>query len=358
MKKIFLLLFCFFCSTVQAEDVSPWQKIYAGVREAYVGDVKIADLAVAALKGLKKIDKNLTVANDNKRISLYYKGRVVKVISKPESDNAGDWAKVTENMMAAAEEKSAQLQKQNFEVIAITAREMLPLLDDDSKFFESFDEAQNIKNHRQFAARKENDMLYVKMASINKQSKSELKKALSENNEAQSIILDLRGCVGGMFGEAIEIADLFLDEGIIAVTKEKIKDEETYYVAGNEEKADERELFVLVDGDTASAAEVLSAALKEQSRAKIIGTMTTGKGSMQKLINLDGQGVLAVTSGYFMSPSGVELNKKGVIPDICTFAQSGNPDVKVLSQKTVCPKESRENSEIELTIVKELRQNP
>jgi C-terminal processing protease CtpA/Prc len=112
-------------------------------------------------------------------------------------------------------------------------------------------------------------------------------------------------------------------------------------------------VFILVDGNSASAAEILTAALKEQGIAKVIGTMTKGKGSMQKLIGLETGSVLAITNSFFMTPANNEIHKKGIKPDICTFELAENTDIKGLLQRKDgdCYKENRENTQLETKIV-------
>ena len=352
MKKLAFVVLIVFAFVSQAAEVSPWASVYEQVKKAYVYDVQYNDLAVAALKGLKKIDKDLTLGDDDKRLTLYYKGKVVKVEKKPQDDEAKAWGILTDNIMETAENVSPKAEQRSFEINSIMAEEMVKILDKDSKFYGDWDEANGIKikNERQFAARMEDDILYIKIIAFNKQTKNEMLEALSEYISAKTLILDLRGSGGGMLGEAIEVADLFLDEGIIASTKGKNKVEEVYYLADKNELFAGKPMVILVDGNTASAAEVLAVALQEQTRAKIVGTGTKGKGSIQKLINIHPEGgVLAVTNGFFMTPSGKELNHKGIVPDICTFGE-----IKKMSNDKKCPADERETSEIELDEAKKM----
>lgn len=350
MKNWVIGIALLWCCGARAEDISPWAKLYRQVEESYVSDVTIEQLAVAALKGLKQADRNLNVGDDNTRMTLYYRGRVVKVESKPKDDSAAMWGALTDNMIAAAEKVSDEAERRNFEINGIMAREIVKVLDKDSKFYESMDEASGlaINNHRQFAARMEEKNLYIKIGAFNKQTKKQILEAVDEYKEATAMIIDLRGCPGGMLGEAIEIADLFLDDGIIASIRGKNTKQEVYYVAKDRDMFSNKPIVILVDGNSASAAEVLAVALQEQGRAYIIGTKTKGKGTIQKLIDVyPSNGVLAVTSGFFMTPSGRELNHKGIVPDVCTFG-----DEPKQSQK--CPAQERENSEAELEEAKKL----
>ncbi len=351
--KQFVALVCFlWCGLARAEQAD-WAGVFERAQQAYVYDVAVEDLAIAALKGVNKVDKDLRLGNDGARVTLYYKGRVIKVLRKPEDKNdASRWGALSEEILAAAEEKSTIAATRNFETTDIIAAEMVKILDKDSKFYADMDEAGGYRNKRQFAARMENDALYIKIGAFNKQTVTELEEALAGYKDASALILDVKGCPGGMAGEAIKVAELFLDGGIVASTKGKAPQEETYYNAAESDVWQGKPIFILVDGATASAAEILTAALQEQGRAKVIGVLTKGKGTMQKLIGLNGGGVLAVTNGFFMTPSGNDLNNKGVVPDVCTFEQAEDSDVEMLigKQNAACATEIRENSELELDI--------
>ena len=311
---LFLLLWRF---DAFAADDGGWRKIYTQVPEAYVYNVTPEELAVAALKSLHRVDKNLTVGNDKTRLTLYYKGKVVKVLRKPEDrQDAASWAELSTMMSLAAAEYSPIAGQRDFELPDIMAAGMVRVLDKDSKFYGDMDKALGISsvNKRTFAARRDGNDLYIKITAFNKQTLAEVKKALEENAAAAALVLDLRGCPGGMLGEAIKMADLFLDGGIIASTRGK-QPEEVYYTADAGDMWRGKEITILVDKQTASAAEVLAAALQEQGRAEIAGEKTQGKGSIQKLLPLPSGSVLAITNGFFMAPSGRELNGKGIFPD-------------------------------------------
>ncbi len=350
MKKLFILAVCLWCGVAQASD---WANVYEQVKQAYVYEVTIEDLAVAALKGINKVDKDLRLGNDGARVTLYYKGKVIKVLRKPEDKNdAKLWGGLSDEILSAAEENSARAAGHNFETPDILAAEMVKILDKDSKFYADLDEVGGYRNKRQFAARKEGKSLYIKINTFNKQTVKELEQALVEYGDASALVLDIKGCPGGMAGEAVKVAEMFLDGGIIASTKGKTPREETYYNAAGGDVWQGKTIFILVDAETASAAEILAIALKEQGRAKVIGTLTKGKGTMQKLVGLNSGGVVAITNGFFVTPSGNELNNKGVMPDICTFEQAEDSDVEILSQKPnkVCAAEVRESSELELGV--------
>ena len=162
-----------------------------------------------------------------------------------------------------------------------------------------------------------NNIGYIKLPSFDSDSSKRLKEKIDEliTNGTKSLILDLRNNGGGIVDEANKIADLFLDKGkTIMTTKDNKGKEETEKTKSKIEY--DFPIIVLTNENTASASEILTAALKDNSRAKVIGTKTFGKGVIQTVITLlDGSGLKITTAEYF-TPNGTEINKKGISPDI------------------------------------------
>jgi carboxyl-terminal processing protease len=137
----------------------------------------------------------------------------------------------------------------------------------------------------------------------------------------RGLILDLRGNPGGLFKSAVEVAELFLHEGVIAVTHSPHPDYNQPYRARSMHPL-ELPLVVLVDGDTASAAEVVAGALKELRRATLIGQTTFGKGTIQCLVALNKVPLdkmpagIRITVARFCSPTDQSVNGRGVSPDV------------------------------------------
>lgn len=321
MKKFILfLILSLLYRPAYADDAADWQKIYSEIKSVYINEINISQLATAALKGLNSLDSHLRLADDNTRITLYYQGKVVKVLTKPKDNNdAVNWGKITAQIISAAENASPKADEQSFRISDELAKGVLSVLDEDSEFYANMDEAGGTakRNKRRWSARLLDDgVLYIKITAFNKQTYSETLHALQTYPDAEKLTIDVRGCLGGMAGEAIKTADLFLDEGIIASTFGKNKLDQTYYNADEQQYFKDKPIELWTDNKTASAAEILVAALQEQSRATVKGQKTFGKGTMQKLILLPSGSVLAVTNGYFQTPSGKKLHKNGVTPNI------------------------------------------
>lgn len=129
----------------------------------------------------------------------------------------------------------------------------------------------------------------------------------------QGLVLDLRNNPGGSLDVCLDIADKFLDKGVIVTTEDK--NGEVITEESDEEKED-IPMTVLVNENSASASEILSGALKDRDRAKIIGKKTFGKGIVQKLFPLDDGSGAKITISEYHTPSGAKINKVGVEPDI------------------------------------------
>ena len=320
MLRYFVFVICLLIGfTTRANEINDWAVVYSQIKDNYLGEIKISTLATAALKGINEVDKYLHLADDDTRLTLYYKGKVVKVARKPQDwEDFVSWGNITASIIEAARNTSPVADEKSFQIDDALARSLVKVLDKDSKVFTGIDEANGIssRNHRTFADRLENDgTLYIKIIALNKQTVAKLQQVREDNSNASRLVLDLRDCSGGQASAAIQAADLFLSDGVIASTHGRDAWKQTYYNADEFELFKGKDVTILVNRYTASAAEILTAALKEQGRAKIKGEKTFGKGSLQKLITLPSDSVLAVTSGLIQTPSGNELNNNGVIPD-------------------------------------------
>lgn len=139
--------------------------------------------------------------------------------------------------------------------------------------------------------------------------------ALEKTDKTKGLIIDLRGNTGGLLPNAIFIANMFINKGnLVSIIgrngyKQNIYAQDTEYVV-------DKPMLVLVDGGSASASEILSGALKDYHKAKLIGTKTFGKGMVQKIIPMPNETGLNLTIAKYLTPLGHDINKKGINPDI------------------------------------------
>ncbi len=139
----------------------------------------------------------------------------------------------------------------------------------------------------------------------------------THNNKIHGLILDLRDNPGGLFDQSIQIANLFVDSGILVSTlgRDRLEPQQVEYAM----KSDTFEGFpiiVLVNSKTASSSEILAGALQDRERALIMGETTYGKGSVQKVVPLPNGGAVKFTVARYYTPSGRSLQAEGVIPDV------------------------------------------
>ncbi len=139
---------------------------------------------------------------------------------------------------------------------------------------------------------------------------------------AQAFVLDVRGNAGGYLAQAVDIASLFLDGGVVVQVR-TLDGTTTKNAVGTVETA--APLVVLADEYTAAAAEVLVAALADNGRATFVGTKTMGKGSVQVMRELEFGGALRYTAAYYLTPLGTEINGNGLVPTV-TVAQTGDEE--------------------------------
>jgi len=161
---------------------------------------------------------------------------------------------------------------------------------------------------------------YVRITNFQEKTAADLETVLKElnNQNVDALILDLRNNPGGLLSSAIEVSQMFLPEKktIVSIQGRKQEERKTYYA----QKAPlwNKPVVLLVNNGSASAAEIVTGALRDNlDRCEIIGTKTFGKGSVQNLIKIDEDGTsIKLTVAYYYTPSGVKIDGKGIEPDI------------------------------------------
>lgn len=160
-------------------------------------------------------------------------------------------------------------------------------------------------------------VLLLRVAGFPAGMAARLEAALAGSN-APGVVLDLRGNRGGVLAEALAVADLFLDSGRIASAIGRHRDAGRVWDAASPDRLGGRPVVVLVDGRTASAAEVLAAALAERGRGAVVGSATRGKGLIQIVVPLPGDAELHLSWAELLTPAGRRIEGAGVPPALCT----------------------------------------
>lgn len=161
---------------------------------------------------------------------------------------------------------------------------------------------------------------YIRLAQFQERSDRDLQKALeklsSEKGGVKGLVLDLRNNPGGLLTQAVRVADLFLDSGMIVYTEGRLENQKQKYFARKEGSWTEFPMVVLVNGGSASASEIVAGALQDHKRAVILGTKTFGKGSVQTILPLDDNSALRLTTARYFTPKGRSIQATGIVPDI------------------------------------------
>jgi carboxyl-terminal processing protease len=164
----------------------------------------------------------------------------------------------------------------------------------------------------------EDDVGYIYITSFNEQTTADLQKAIKGlkrqiGPKLKGFIIDLRNDPGGLLDQAIGVADAFLDQGTIVITKGREEMQRSEASPGD--ITDGKKLVVLINGGSASAAEIVAGALQDHHRASLVGTRSFGKGSVQTIIPLGSNGALMLTTARYYTPSGRSIQAKGIEPD-------------------------------------------
>lgn len=164
---------------------------------------------------------------------------------------------------------------------------------------------------------KEKGIGYVKLSFFGGRTNEELQRALTQlqSQGATSLILDLRDNPGGLIGTAVDVAGQFIDSGVILYQRDAQGNDQPF-PAKKGGLATETPLAVLVNGGTASAAEIVAGALSDHQRAVVIGEKTFGKGSIQTVHELSDHSSIHVTTAHWLTPQGHEIEGAGLIPDL------------------------------------------
>lgn len=192
----------------------------------------------------------------------------------------------------------------------------------------------NIKVHSVKGNMLEPGYGYIRISQFQNNTGEEAKKALRKleaKETLKGLIIDLRNNPGGVLNGAVEVADLFLNKGLIVYTQGRDPESRNNYSANPGDMLDGRPIVVLVNGGSASASEIVSGALQDQKRAIIVGTRTFGKGSVQTVLPITGDHALKLTTARYYTPSGRSIQAEGITPDIPIRVQS----VKVAEDDTM-----------------------
>jgi carboxyl-terminal processing protease len=166
------------------------------------------------------------------------------------------------------------------------------------------------------------DIGYVRLTQFNEQTYDGMKAAIEKiqadipAEKLKGYVIDLRNNPGGLLDQAVMVSDAFLDRGEIVSTRGRNPDETQRFSAKAGDLTKGKPVIVVVNGGSASASEIVAGALQDHKRATVLGTRSFGKGSVQSIIPLGGNGALRLTTARYYTPSGRSIQAKGIEPDV------------------------------------------
>lgn len=351
MKKFFyMIIFLIACNnSVYAGDKEVLQQAYQLILDNHIKDVSLSSVFAPAFVSLNKIDGKIRLVLEKSGVSVYKNGRLLKVYSRPKDEkNAKEWAEFSTYMLEELKNISPKINSKDFELVEFVLYNGVKGFDEYSKYFpvlEIGQEDEKIQGYN--AGLRDDGVLYIRLGTINDFTADSLNDTIKNNNDVKGIVLDLRGNKGGYLKQALEIVDVFLNEGKIIYTEGKSKAVKKLYRAENGEKYKNVPMVILVDGQTASAAEVIAVALKDNERAKLVGGQTFGKGAVQNIYAIENGASMALTTEMFYSPRGLPVDSVGIRPNVCSevFAITSNIDDLInYPYNFMCQKLSRNSS--------------
>lgn len=197
----------------------------------------------------------------------------------------------------------------------------------------------------------DNNYGYVRVSQFQERTSADLKKELDKfmalEGGLKGFILDLRNDPGGLLDQAVEVSDLFIDEGKIVFTNGRSEGQKHEFYAKNEAYGYDFNMIILVNGGSASASEIVAGACQDHGRALILGEQSFGKGSVQTIIRMkDGSGLRLTTARYY-TPSGRSIQDTGITPDIVV-----EPAKQAIGNRTVMGEGEEEAPQTEVTPIR------
>lgn len=165
----------------------------------------------------------------------------------------------------------------------------------------------------------EDGFAYLRIAQFQSGTGDEVEKAiirLKDEGDLDGLIIDLRNNPGGVLQSAVEVSDVFMEEGLIVYTVGRRDQTQLKYNATGKDATNGVPIVVLVNEGTASASEIVAGALQDHGRAIVMGTNTFGKGSIQTILPLNNEKAIKLTTARYFTPNGKSIQAEGIVPDI------------------------------------------
>jgi carboxyl-terminal processing protease len=160
---------------------------------------------------------------------------------------------------------------------------------------------------------------YLRIAQFQSGTGPEVEKAINslrDDGQLSGLVIDLRNNPGGVLQSAVDVSDIFVDDGLIVYTAGRINNADMKFSASTPDTLEGVPIVVLVNEGTASASEIVAGALQDHGRAVIMGTNTFGKGSVQTILPLNNEKAIKLTTALYYTPNGRSIQAEGIAPDI------------------------------------------
>jgi carboxyl-terminal processing protease len=185
---------------------------------------------------------------------------------------------------------------------------------------------------------------YVRLRAFQERTIQDLEKALKKLHEEaggplDGLVIDMRDNPGGLLDQAVKVADLWLDDGLVVYTQGRVESQRQDFRAHREGTESSYPITILVNEGTASASEIVAGALQDQHRALVIGVKTFGKGSVQTVFPLEGGRALRLTTALYYTPAGRSIQEVGITPDIVVQAQAANGEADTAGPQRIREKD-------------------
>ncbi len=401
---------------------------YTFIADRYIVPVSLRDLSVSGLSGLRQIDTNVEIRDDQRSIQILSKEKLIGSVPFPATDKPDDWSAATVAAIALARKASPSLgaahaeaifkavfdgvlgpldpfsryddaetatekrayrdgfggigitirmNKADAEIVTVTnggpaytagvhaldsmthvegkpiigwtQRELVNRLRGPVNSTVSFTVRRSgVSQPIEFRIRRsyvvpetaevedeEGGFSRIHLSGFNVNSAKRLERLVREEMRApggppRGFILDLRSNPGGRLDTSIKVADIFLDGGAITATRGRHPGSRQVFQATKGDLTRGQPLVVLINGNSASASEIVAAALQDNARAIVIGTNSFGKGTVQTVLQMPNKGELTLTWSRFLAPSGYRLHELGVLPSVCTHGGGETKSVQSL----------------------------
>ncbi|MDC0400353.1 S41 family peptidase [Alphaproteobacteria bacterium] len=293
----------------------------------------ISAIMLAGLNGLANIDNRIHHELSDNEISINLEQSIKTTLQLPKTNSPSSWAALTVEIILQLQNESNNLKdKSSNHIYSVFLEHALLTLDEYTRYqpasvFTPEKSSQSIKEKTGFLFPNElsirDNIRIIKISSFVSGTSELIRRqiqAIRENNNKSNkgIIIDLRNNRGGRLDEAVAAADLFISEGTILKTQGRHPDANQHYIATPDKTHPNIPLIILINKATASAAEVLAAAINDHDKGLLLGTHSYGKGSVQRVRYLPNKGKLNITWKELFSPQGFSFTEFSVSPKLCT----------------------------------------